>query len=174
MSKGLALPIVIVFIALFLSVPVFFYLYANKGLEGNLNVKGAASEFTNESGVTLRVSSKGGTWDLHQFLCDERNACLSTLMIGKPWGIVSGGLTENYEFNIDPDQGWDEQFKYLKVFVKSGWGSMFRTFSAMPLHQKDLVESHTITNESKDYTVILIPLENINSNSNILIEFKDY
>jgi len=174
MSEGLKLPLVLIFIVSFLSIPFIFYVYTNKNTSETGNVQGSTSEIPTELGVTLRVNSQGGAWDLHQFLCDEKEACLKSLTIGKPWGIVSGGVTQNYEFNIAPDQNWGTDFKYLKIFVRSSWGSMSRDFVPSLLHGENLVESTTITSDGVTYDVVLIPLENITDTSAILIEFSDY
>ena len=174
MFKGLKLPLVIIFIALFLAIPVLFYFYTVKKGDKNGNVQGIYSEVPSKPGVTLRVSSNGGAWDLHQFLCDDRDACLKSLTVGKPWGIVSGGLTQNYEFNIAPNQNWGSQFKYIKIFVRSSWGSMSRDFVVTPLHDGGDVELIDLLSDGVDYTVVLIPLDSITSSSTVLVAFQDY
>lgn len=174
MSKGFKLPLVFIFLVVFLAIPVLFFFYSKGNTPKNENVKGVYSEVPPKKGITLRISSKGGTWDLHQFLCDEKEACLKTLNVGKPWGVVSGGITENYEFNIAPSQRWDSNFKYIKLFVRSSWGSMSRDFVPNVLNQKDATENFSITNDGIDYKVILVPLEKINDSAAILIEFKDF
>lgn len=174
MSKGIKLPLVLIFLALFLSIPVLFFYYIKDKNVDTTNVKGVQSEIPSKSGITVRVSSNGGTWDLHQFLCDDKEACLKTLNIGKPWGIVSGGVTKNYEFNIAANQKWESNFKYIKLFVRSSWGSMSRDFNPTVLNQSDLTETFTITSDGVSYKVILVPLEKINENSAILIDFRDF
>lgn len=172
MSKGLKLPLVLIFILCFLSIPFFFYVYINHK-NNKESVQGVSSEIPSKLGVTIRINSKEGAWDLHQFLCDEKDACLSTLTIGKPWGIVSGGITKDYEFNISPDQNWGEGFKYLKVFVRSSWGSMTRDFMPSLIHGSDLVETTSIFSDGVTYNIVLIPLENITDTAAVLIGFSD-
>jgi len=174
MSKGLKLPLVFIFITLFLSIPVLFYFYTKSNNLNNVDVKGVYSEVPTKPGVTIRITSKGGTWNLHQFLCDDKDACLKSLNIGKSWGVVSGGITNNYEFNIAPNQKWDPDFKYIKLFVRSSWGSMSRDFVPTLLNQPDIVELETISNEGVDYNVILIPLDKINSDAANLVDFRDF
>jgi len=175
MPKGFALPFVIIFIVLFLSLPIGFYFYFVKGVSSDTGfVKGISSDLSSKPGVNIIISSKGGTWDLHQFLCDDKSACLKSLTIGKPWGIVSGGVTQSYFFNIDPSQNWGSGFKYMKLFVKSSWGSMIRVFDVSSTSSPELFENVVINSEGVDYNVILIPLENIKTDSSIMLEFSDY
>lgn len=175
MSKSLKLPLVFIFLALFLSVPFVFYLLVVKPMNSTKdNVKGVYAEVPRKEGLTLRVSSKGGTWDLYQFLCDEHDACLKTLNIGKQWGVYSGGVTNNHEINVSPKQSWDPKFKYLKVYVRSGWGSMLRDFNSTVLNDSNKIELQTVVSDGVNYKVILVPIENINENSRILIDFRDY
>lgn len=174
-NKGIALPIVIIFISLFLSIPFFYYYYSLKQNQINdASVRGTFSEVPEKNGVTVRVSSSGGSWDLYQFLCDDHDACLKSLSMGKSWGIISGGITDLHEFNISPDQNWDSKFKYLKIYTTSSWGSMLRVFDSYTLNQDDSIELHQLSFDGATYNVILIPLENINTDSKILVEFRDF
>lgn len=174
-NKGIALPIVIIFISLFLSVPFFYYYYSLKQNQANeSSVRGTFSEVPEKNGVTVRVSSSGGSWDLYQYLCDDRDACLKSLSIGKSWGIVSGGITDLHEFNISADQNWDPKFKYLKIYTSSSWGSMLRVFDAYALNQADSIELSQVFLDGTTYNVILVPLNNITTDSRILVEFRDF
>jgi hypothetical protein len=174
MFKGLSLPLVIIFIAFFLLMPIGFYFYFVKDASQDVGtVKGVTSDVAIKPGVNITISSKGGAWDLHQFLCDTREACLKSLTIGKPWGVVSGGVTKAYNFNIDPTQNWGSEFKYMKVFVKSSWGSMIRVFEVSS-NKPEPLDLVTINSESVDYNVVLIPLENITNDASIILEFSDY
>jgi len=159
---------------MFLSVPVFYYLYLQRHSVVVDNVKGISTEIPTKVGATFRVSSRGGTWDLHQYLCDDRDACLKSLNVGKQWGIVSGGLTTNYAFTAVPSQNWGSNFKYLKVFVRSSWGSISHDFMPTLVNDKDGLEVTTVVSEGTPYTLVLIPLEKITANSHILVDFRDF
>ncbi len=167
------IPLIIVFLLAFVSVPVFYFFLINKSNQLS-NVKGARTEVSLNSGLILNVKSSAGGWDLHEILCKTKDECTKTLLSGKEWSVVSGGTTEGHEIKVSADQNWQD-YKYMKVFVRSGWGSISRVFKILPNVKVTDVATYdmrTINYENSEYRVLVIPLDKLSNSANF--DFVDY
>jgi hypothetical protein len=174
MRKGAGPLLAVLFISVFLAIPIlyFFYTQPPANLEGE-SVKGVRSgEISENGGVSLVVSSSFGTWDLYEYLCVSMDECLSGLMSGKEWSTVSGGTTDGHEVNITFPPTWEE-YEYLKVFVLPGWGSSSRSFNVSG-SESLIVEPYTY--EGGTYSVGLIPLrsEDGAAKGSVFVELSDF
>jgi hypothetical protein len=168
MNKGFALPLMLVIIIAFVSVPV---LYSFVLFKTNSNdVKGAKTQHSSEPGLNLKITSKGGGWDVYQITCVTQDECKKSLMNGKEWGIVSGGTTEDYEINISPNDNYGDK-KFIKIFARSGWGSASRTFniitSGIPENVKKDYTVQKMTYQGAEYNVLTLPLDLLNTTAQV-------
>jgi len=132
-EQGFSVNSVIFFVSVF-SLLVFFgwhYLY-NPGisvLERFKDVKGVstANNAPENPGFSVCVTSEFGNWDLVEYLCESLAECKTSLDSGEKWATVSGGETENHQIFVESESSWEE-YVYMKVFVRSGWGSQDRKF----------------------------------------------
>jgi hypothetical protein len=167
MNKGFSLPIVLI-VALFLSLPVMFFVFSSRS--SMPKVKGVAT--TSNVGFDVQISSGKGTWDLFEFLCTTKEECSSSLTSGKRLETISGGQVKTYDVVVEPDQAWNE-YKYIKLFVKPGWGSPFRTFTVANKAQIPNVEFVTLTEGNGSYNAIIIPISSVQNSFYSPINFSD-
>ena len=173
MQKILRLTLVFLFVSLFVASPIVFYFYQNNKTQKDSNVKGASTSLPNENGLYINVISKNGNWDLYKYLCKDYDDCISDLNSGEYWGIVSGGDTSGYLYNIDSYTNIDPEYKYLKIFVKSSWGSLLRIFEPSIISNYENINSVSILNEMQEYSAVIIPVEVISADSSNIIQFSD-
>jgi hypothetical protein len=173
-NKGIALPFVILLVVLFVLTPVLYSLFVNKSASTE-EVMGTSRLGTQEydDGVGLYINSKYGTWDLLEYLCKDRDACESSLMSGKRVGSISGGIVENFPVRIAPDSEWDTN-EYLKVFVRSAWGSPEREFNVDTTMDPQLdAKIAEIEYEGNIYNVLIVALEDFKSSFSNIAVFSD-
>ena len=173
MNKILRQLYIISFISIFLLSPVLFYLYQKNYVNINADVKGISTSLPSEDGTYINVVSKFGNWDLYKYLCKDLDNCISLENNGEYWGIVSGGDTTGYVYKIDSTKVIDEEYKYIKVFVKSSWGSLLRVFEPTIISNNKQIKSYSIVNESQEYNVVIIPIESIDNTTSNIIQFSD-
>ncbi len=167
MNKGFSLPIVLI-VALFISLPVMFFFFSTRATAPN--VKGAFT--TANVGFDVQISSNKGTWDLFEFLCTTKEECTTSLTGGKRLETIGGGQVKTYDVVVEPDQAWND-YKFIKLFVKSGWGSPFRTFSVSDPAQIPGAEVTKITEGLSDYNIILLPITSVQNSFYTSINFTD-
>jgi hypothetical protein len=171
-QRGFNLPSVIILVTLFVSVPVLYFTLVLKHPKTD-NVRGVATEIaSSEGGVIVKVSSKNGTWDMFEFLCKSESECIQSLKSGKQWGVVSGGSTDGHEVLVEKSPEWKD-FKFVKVFVHSAWGSISREFSALPTSDSGLVKIVEISDSEGEHMVALIPISGEDTKVRLLVEFHD-
>ena len=169
MKKAFTLPVVIVFIILFISVPLVFLFSITRQKN---NVKGAqATPPEIENGFLVYVSSKSAMWDLNEYLCATQAECAGNLMSGKKWGVVSSGASQRHEVVVQATKEWD-QYNYMKLFVKSPYGGGESQFSAT-LSTQGLGTVEKITYENQTYDVVIVSLDEVKSGVHLLAEFLD-
>ena len=121
MKKSPPFPLIIIVLA-FIGIPVVFWAFTfNKESD---DVKGLSTE---KSGIVVNVLSKNGAWDMYQYMCEDKSTCLEGLTSGKSLEKTSGGGGSEQSVSIIPSIDWGSN-KYIKIFVKSGWGSTERSF----------------------------------------------
>jgi len=164
MRRGSTLPLVMVLV-LFLMVPLGFWFFYSRNSQDN--VKGAnVSGITN--GMYVTVSSTGGTWDLVRYLCKGRSECVGSLSSGLQLETISGGNAQKYQVAFSYESGWD-QYAFLKIYLKPGWGSHERTFD---INNIGTIPGTTVEVLDKQQ-VVLIPLAPIKSGFFKSSDFSD-
>ena len=170
-SRGFSVPIVIIFVAIFLAVPVVYLLFS-KNSSNNVNVKGASAQIeVSKSGLGIYVSSQG-TWDLFEYLCKDLDECANDLMTGNRWGTVSGGAVKDFRVSVPTDSDWGSS-KYLKIFVREGWGSMQRSFNLNLINSEEGISEKSFTHGGSEFRVILIEIEKIKNKANDKATYSD-
>jgi hypothetical protein len=173
-NKGIALPFVILIVMLFILTPVLYSLFVNKSSTTE-EVMGASrlGVQDHDDGVGLYINSKYGTWDLLEYLCKDKESCESTLMSGKRVGSISGGIVDNFPVRIAPDSEWDTN-GYLKVYIRSAWGSPEREFDIdLTLDPQLDANISEIEYEGHSYKVLIVALEDFKNNFSNIAVFSD-
>jgi hypothetical protein len=171
-KNGYTTPLVVLFIIMFVSIPIIYWSFFSKS-ESVAEVKGVTrvAEVDN-AGLNLAINSIGGTWDMYTYLCDDPEQCLDTVSSGKRISVSSGGKVENYLLKLPFDESWKKQ-KYLKIYIKAGWGSQNRTFKASNISQNSNVKVETIDSETNALNVLLVPTEVLETTKEIIGSFSD-
>jgi len=167
MKKGSSLPLVLIVVA-FLLIPLGFWFYYSNSNEDN--VKGAKISGVN-SGFFVTVDSKGATWDLMAYLCKDKTACLASPTAGFQLETISGGKVKNYQVTYSYQDSWD-QYSYLKIYAKSGWGSQARNFSVVKLGSVPGSAMQKVT-DGVTFDMVIFPLKEIKSSFFEAAEFSD-
>ncbi|EKD94925.1 MAG: hypothetical protein ACD_25C00157G0002 [uncultured bacterium] len=137
----------------FIAAPFAFYITS---IRSGPEVRGASTSGYPE-GFSIVVNSSQGTWDLYQYGCADLDECRNSLFSGKKVSMTSGGATKSYTlpFAVAPDS---QDIKYVKYFVKPGWGSAQRTFSVNS-GKFTGVETTEFEPEGKRVNVLIVPVE---------------
>jgi hypothetical protein len=166
MKKASVLPIVII-VATFLIIPVFFWIINFGNSKGN--IQGIE---TGSSGLSIKIISKDGAWDLSKYLCKDKNECIESLTSGKSLDKTSGGGVYDQEVGIKYSSDWD-QYQYIKVFVEPGWGSADRNFMVSVNESIQGIFTHSFEIGSITYNVAVIPLSEIQKSVSNAVTFSD-
>lgn len=156
MRKSSLIPLALI-ISVFLILPIAFWFINSKN--SNENVQGVKTR-SDVKGVIVKVYSNYGTWDMAKYICKTKEECLSSLVSGKNLDTTSGGVVEEHFVTIEYSQDWNN-YEFLKVFVKPGWGSQTRTFKTSVLGGVSGVSVNRVSSGGANYDVILIQLNNI-------------
>jgi hypothetical protein len=165
-KNGFAVPVVLIFVAIFLLMPLVFWWVSSRNSRKE-DVKGAETSATSQKGTYIQVTSQSGTWDLLEYLCKTKDECVSGLEAGKKWEGVSGGNTEGHTVNISYSDLW-EGYNYLKVFVRPGWSSQQRAFNLV----KNETSGFEVT-QVENTPAVLVPIENLKNENYLYIVFFD-
>ncbi|MFC1700358.1 hypothetical protein ACFLZ4_01785 [Patescibacteria group bacterium] len=161
MKKGSLLPVVLIVIV-FIILPVSFWYFSNSS---NSNIHGAKT--LDLVGVIVEIDSDG-TWGLSGYLCKTLEGCLSSLDAGEKVKTSGGGKGEGREVKLEYSGKWDE-YEFLKVFVKPGWGSDSDDFNIEEFGGTTSSAMH----EVEDVEVGIIPLKDIRSGVFEVVKFSD-
>ena len=161
-ARGLTIPFVMIFVAVFISVPLLFWYVSNSGRPSDIRGASDSNVEADVSGLKFGVNSFGGTWDLFAYLCEDYETCVESLTAGKKHKVVSGGTGEDFGIAVPKVEEWDS-YEYLKVFVKPSWGSHHRTFKVLENVKSTDVSVETIEVEGEEITLVLVYLENAES-----------
>lgn len=167
MNKGFSLPIVLI-LALFISLPVIYFVFSARASAPKVKGTSTAANV----GFDVQISSTKGTWDLFEYLCATKDECTKALAGGKRLETISGGQASTYDVVVEPSQDWSA-YKYIKLFVKPGWGSPFRSFSVDNTAQISGAEFITLTEGQSAYNAILVPISSIQDKFYTSINFSD-
>lgn len=155
-NRGFTVPIVVLLTLLFLLLPVIFLYTFNSSPESS--VKGASAK-TPSNSLSVKITSPNGSWDLQQYLCKDKKDCQSELLSGKRTSTVSGGKTSGQFVLVNqPDKV--EDYKYLKIFVQSSWGSKTSAFKLINANVLTTMSAEKVglKENNVNYDVVLIPL----------------
>lgn len=171
MSKGSVMFVLVVFVSIFLLIPLGFFIFSKD--TNSADVKGAkiSNVQSTFSGIRVEIASSG-TWDLYQYLCVDREECIEGLDSGTAWGKVSGGSVKNYAVEIKSDYKW-KNYSYLKLYVRSGWGSTSGLFNIISVDSALNAVSENIIYKGVQYSVLLIPIEGVLDNFGGSVSFSD-
>lgn len=121
-----------------------------------------------EPGFSVDVISNSGTWDVYVFLCEKKDACLSSLNSGVRWITRGGGVTADSEVFVETADSW-KKYDYVKVFAKAGWGSPDRKFTVA----QERVPVDVSINEVEGVNVVLLPTEDLHTDFYKVARFSD-
>jgi len=166
MNKRSVLSVILIII-IFTVIPIAFWIVSsNKKISDD--VKGAETS----SGAIVKIISKNGSWDMYKYLCGDSIECLESLSSGKMVEKTSGGGIEDQFVSLGYSSDWSS-YKFLKIYVESGWGSIERFFSAQKSDSFDNVLIQSIESNGKNYQIVLIPTEILDQPSSQIVSFKD-
>jgi hypothetical protein len=149
MKKGSLIPLIFI-VGLFLIVPAAFCV----------------------KGVLVRVDSNYGNWDMVQYLCKDKETCATSLISGKGLDTTSGGQVKNRDVAIEYTLDWKD-FQYLKIYVRSGWGSQVREFNVSRIGSVPGMTVEKMTYGGSEYNVVFVPLDIIGQNLLPTVRFSD-
>jgi len=168
MKKSSFIPLVFI-VSLFLIVPVSFWMLTSK--PSNDNVRGATIK-SDVKGILVKVDSNYGNWDMSKYLCKSIDDCSSSLVSGKGLDTTSGGTIKDRDIAIEYTSDWAD-YSYLKIYVRSGWGSQVRDFKVTKLGNVSGMVIQNMTYGGSDYSVVLIPITNLGKSLLPTVRFSD-
>jgi hypothetical protein len=168
MKKGSLIPLVFI-VSLFLIVPAAFWLLTSK--TSNENVQGVSTK-SGAKGVLVRIDSNYGNWDMVKYICKDKATCETSLIAGKGLDTTSGGQVNNEDVTVEYTPEWKDH-QYLKVYVRSGWGSQVRSFNASKIGSVPGMTIENMTYGGSDYSVVFIPLDAVAEKLLPTVRFSD-
>jgi hypothetical protein len=168
MKKGSLIPLVFI-VSLFLIVPAAFWVLTSK--TSNENVRGVSIK-SDKKGILVRIDSNYGNWDMVKYLCKDKEVCEASLVSGKGLDTTSGGQVKNRDVVVEYSPDWKD-YKYLKVYVRSGWGSQVREFKVTKIGSVPGMTTEKITYGGSDYNVVFIPLDTVSESLLPTVRFSD-
>lgn len=168
MKKTSVLPLILI-VTVFLVIPIVFWVVSFRSTDDN--IQGARTK-NGDAGASVLVSSKYGTWDLVKYLCQTREECVGSLTSGRVLDTTSGGVTDRQSVVIKYSKDWDS-YKFLKVFVKSGWGSSLREFQVSLAGNASGSYVEDVVYNGINYKVVIVPIDIISGSLMEIAEFSD-
>lgn len=168
MRKSSLIPLVVI-VSLFVIVPAAFWVINSKS--SNENVQGATIK-SDVKGVLVKIDSKFGNWDMVKYLCKDKETCETSLISGKGLDTTSGGQIENRDVAIEYSAEW-EDYQYLKIYVRAGWGSQVREFNVSKIGSVPGMTVEKMTYGGADYNVVFIPLDGVGFSLFPMVRFSD-
>jgi hypothetical protein len=156
MQKGFARPLLLVILLLIIALPLT-YKAVSKIIVSTKSEEVKGTTTVNEKpGFSVKVISSKGTWELIQYACTTQEECTSGITSGKRLESIGGGTTASQDIFIPAVPEWKD-YKYIKYFVKPGWGSTQRNFK--------VIELGTFTGSIKktftEVDAVIAPVENV-------------
>ena len=159
-SKGFAIPIVIIFIGIFLSIPVLFWFYSKDKNDNQIMGSSITGSLSNGAGLVLEVNSKSGTWDLFYYLCESESECVSSVTAGKKQSTFHGGAVSGHKVVIEKTDDWDS-YEFAKFYLRPSWGSMSTGFNVSSVGGLEGSYAKTLSEDGSNVETVLIPLESV-------------
>lgn len=91
---------------------------------------------------------------------------------GKGLDTTSGGTIKNRDIAIEYTSDWAD-YTYLKIFVRSGWGSQVRDFKITKLGNVSEMVIQSMTYGGVDYNVVFVPISDLGSSLLSTVRFSD-
>ena len=171
MRKAFSLPIFLIAFAVLILVAGSFAYFKFPQLFSS--VKGiSTSSKPVSAGISITLTSENGGWDMQQYVCSTKEECAKSLTGGKRWQVLSGGATGSHDVTVSPSSEWKEG-SYLKFFVKPAWGSFSRSFSVKTDTPYSDVSMVTLSDQSGEYSAVLIPSRYVSEASGVHVIFSD-
>ena len=135
-----------------------FSIYRQSSISKKDKVLGESEKaIVNErNGFSVLVKSNGPTWDFYEYLCKSLDECKTAPESGYQLPLISGGLTEGHEIIVEPSNEWNG-YKYLKFYVKGGWGQDFANFRLV--NQPRI--NGTELGEFNDMSYVIVPVSSL-------------
>lgn len=164
MRRGFTAPILLLLVGLFLVFSTLFWIVSNNVsvTETDPSVKGTStkSETYSKPGLSVFVTSSGGTWELVELLCKDYDSCVSSLDYGKRFGTSGGGTATSQEVFIQYDPQWAD-YQYLKLYVRPSFGS--KSIYYKPQSLGDVPETKIVALKAmaQEVQAVLVPLSGV-------------
>jgi hypothetical protein len=164
-EKGYSVPLVLIIVLVLFSVPLFYWVTSNDfNASASRNIRGATtSNNVNERpGFSVNITSTSQTWDLVEYLCRTQEECTTSLTSGRRLGTISGGQTDLHQVIVEHTKEWDG-YKYIKLYVRSGWYSAEREFNVISAGKIPGSQIYTLSEGSETYEVLVAPIAEVAS-----------
>jgi hypothetical protein len=175
MKKGFTAWYVIMFLILFISLPLLLWhaIFKENAVTRPI-VKGASSVNSSRNGVEINVVSLMGSFDLYQFVCPSKEECEKELLGGKKYAVVSGGKSDEAGKSIFVENSdLLDEFEYMKIFVRSGWGSASTPYSIKSIQSVEGAYITDISDSGSKYSAVVFPLKTLSEGRSGPINFSD-
>ena len=168
MKKSSLIPLVFI-VSLFLIIPAAFWVLTSN--PSNENVQGVSVK-SNVKGILVRVDSNYGNWDMVKYLCTDKDTCETSLISGKGLDTTSGGQIANRDIAVEYTSDWKD-YQYLKIYVRSGWGSQVREFNVSKIGSVPGMTIEKMIYGGSEYNVVFIPLDSVGQDLLPTVRFSD-
>ena len=171
-NKGFTIPFVVIFVGIFLSIPLLFWFYSKD--DSQVDVKGSSSSVVdpNSEGFLVDVTSEKATWDLYAYACESVEKCEEALTSGDRFLSMSGGPVNSKSIFVEKTDAWGTN-EFVKVYVKSGWGSGVKSFKVNKLSNNSEVATTEITSDGAIYDVLVFPVSTLEDGVHELASFTE-
>jgi hypothetical protein len=168
MKRGSVWPLLLI-ITVFLTIPLGYWYFGYRASQND--IKGAKTTGI-MNGLFIIVDSNNGTWDLNSYLCKTKSECLESSTSGIKLDTKSGGKVAGYEVNIVYQDQWND-YSFLKLFVKSGWGTQARPFRVLDRGVVTGTSVEKINSDNFQQSVVLVPVKELVNGFYKGAEFSD-
>lgn len=172
-NKGFAIPIVIIFIGIFLAIPIVYWFISEEKNDSQIMGSSVSGNLSDGSGLVIEVSSKNGTWDLFYYLCETENECVFDITAGKKQTTFHGGTVTNHKIVIEKGDEW-QVYEFAKFFIKPSWGSGSSGFKVTSSGEIIGSYTKTLSDGEENIEVVLVPLESVGETLGNSAVFSDY
>lgn len=158
MQRGFSHPVLIILI-LALAIGLLGYYGFDFLDKSHDDVKGVSVIQHSSSGLSVLLTSPG-TWDLYEYLCSDLTECLASPISGRRYASISGGAVSRHEIIVPYSKDWQD-YEYLKMYVRSGWGSTAGKFSLETYGEKEGFVIEELSDGIESVAVLLVPTSSV-------------
>ncbi|HSX39311.1 MAG TPA: hypothetical protein VLI92_01850 [Candidatus Saccharimonadales bacterium] len=161
MQKGSSGLLVIIFIALLVILPVSTWVVIKStAKDGSVQGASTVDSSSTSPGFSVNVVAKSSGWDLEEYVCKTLDECSNSPESGMRWATISGGQTALHKVDVLYTSELDS-YSYMKVLVKSGWGTSLKTFKISEAGSVPGSKKQTLKDGQVNYDVLLLPLDKV-------------